>query len=90
MDNTITNRTDGTLASVTGRGVIAYRLKAIIVGLELKQRTGVEVSRRFSILKVAKQTTGLKTNNIRVQIDELWRLYNVEVAACTITTKEVR
>ena len=90
MDNTITNRANGELASVTGRGVNAFRLRAIIIGLEFKAKTGMEVDRRFSILKVAKQTTGLRTNKIPVLVAELKRLHDIEVDACTITTQEVR
>ncbi len=85
-NDTIINR-GGKLSTVTGRGVIALRLKAIILALEFKQKTGFEIDRRFPALKTAKQTTGLKTNKIDAQIEELKRLFNIEVEACEVTNE---
>ena len=62
MKDTIVNQ-NGRLSHVTGKGVMAYRLKCMIIGLEFRQRTGMEIDRRYRILKVAQQETGLKTRN---------------------------
>jgi len=85
MNDTI-NNVNGKLRSVTGRGVLAFRYKALIVALQFKQRTGQDFDRRFPAIKIAKRDTGLRTNKIDVLIAAVGELMNREIDACEVTT----
>jgi len=92
MHNTIHNvnhihNVNGQLRTITGRhGIQAYRLKVIKVSLRLWANTGIQPTRGVRILKVAQQTTGLKTRNIDALVAALDALMDVELSQCEIGT----
>jgi hypothetical protein len=80
----ITNK-DGKLQSVVGRDAVeAFRYKVMISGLKLKQKTGMEPTRGVRILKLAQQTTGLKTRDYDKLIERLQIMMNEQVSKCLI------
>lgn len=86
MKDTIVNK-NGQLHVVTGRGVAAFKYKALILALRFKQKTGMDLDRRVPAVKIAKRDTGLKTNNIDTLIAAVAALMDREIAACEIVTE---
>ena len=86
MKDTIENK-NGQVHVVTGRGVMAFRYRALILALRFKQKTGMDLDRRAPAVKIAKRDTGLKTNNIDTLIAALTELMDREIAACEIVSK---
>jgi hypothetical protein len=83
----IIHNADGYVRTITGSHAIeAYRLKVIKVSLRLWADTGLQPTRGVRILKVAQQTTGLKTRNIDTLTAALDALMNVELGQCEIGT----
>lgn len=80
----ITYRPDGSAASFVGREAVnVFALVQLKVGLALELRCpGMRLSSRFSTLKVAKQTTGLRTNNRQRHIDRLEEMIKEAKAKC--------
>ena len=87
--DTITNE-NGHLRSATGKGVLAFRLKCMIVALEFRQKTGMEIDRRFNTLKLAKAETGLKTRDIPTLIEALRVKMNAIISECDVVTDGVK
>lgn len=88
---TITNA-NGKLLSCTGREAVeAFRLKTIISGMRLEGK-GIRVNRHTNCTKLAKQLTGLKTND-RAKLEEaLTEIMNAQIERCAVVTdgKEVQ
>lgn len=84
--NVISN-SNGQLQSVTGeKAVDAFALRALIVALKFELNCpGMKMS-RISALKVAKQRTGLKTNNRALQIQRLKLMMEQTVSECAVVT----
>jgi len=70
--------------------VNALRLRTIIQGLKFKQRTGMELTRAFKIVKVAQQTTGLKTRNIDTLIAALETMFNAQLDTVEVSHLDTR
>lgn len=88
-NDTITNDpARGEWRTVTGKGVLVLRMRALILALEFRATHGREMDRRFNTLKIAKQETGLKTNKIPVLIEALRVKYNELFAQCEVRTTE--
>lgn len=67
----IAYRANGEAQSFVGRDAVeVFRLATLISGLKLESK-GMRVSRHVNCLKVAKQTTGLRTNDRQKHIDRL-------------------
>lgn len=85
MKDTIENK-NGRFVSATGKGVDAFRLRALIVGLKFRQKTGFDMDRRVKTLKIAKAETGLKTNDIDRLISALVDKMNAVISECHVIT----
>lgn len=83
MKDQIINR-HGYVATMTGKGVEAFRLRAIWAGLKFKMNVGVDLDRRFPIVKIAKAETGLRTNKIPVLMDAIAAKMNAVIAQCEV------
>lgn len=85
---------NGHVRTIAGAHAIeAYRLKVIKVSLRLWADTGIQPTRNVRILKVAQQTTGLKTRNIDTLTAALDALMDAELSQCeigTLTTPDVQ
>jgi len=84
--NVVTND-KGQLRSVEGpQAIEAYRIKVLISGLKLEM-SGMRVSRGVNCLKLAKQLTGLKTNDRERQIYRLQHIFNNALSKVLIVEK---
>lgn len=62
--NTITN-SNGQLQSAVGpEATEAFRLRTIMVGLKFEATTGMQMTRGRSMKAIAKDVTGLRTNDV--------------------------
>lgn len=83
--NVITNE-GGQLRSAVGpKAVNAFRLRTIISGLKFEAKTGMKMS-RVSTVKVAKEVTGLKTNNKTKLIERLEKMLEQTLSEVAIVT----
>lgn len=87
----ITNE-NGQFRSASGPAAIeAYRLRTMIVMLRLWSRTGIQPSRGIRILKVAQDTTGMRTRDTDALTAKLTEMMNAALSQCeigTLTTPE--
>jgi hypothetical protein len=83
MTDTIENR-NGQLHCVTGKGVLAFRLRALYLALKFRRDVGVEMDRRFNSVKIAKMETGLKTKNIETLMTAVQEKMNAVIAECEV------
>jgi len=82
---------NGQLRSCNGPDAVnAFRLRTIITGLKFKQRTGMEITRAFKIVKVAQQTTGLKTRDIDTLIAALETMFNAQLDTVEVSHLDTR
>ena len=79
----IVNR-NGQFYTATGKGIHAFRLRALIVALELKHKTGAWPNRPIRFLQVAKSETGLTTNSIPRLVATLKIKYHRLLSECEI------
>jgi hypothetical protein len=80
---------NGQLRSVSGPyAVEAFRLKAIILGLAFKRKTGLEITRGVRIMKLAKETTGLKTNDYDKLDAALKMMFNACLDRCEMSSHQ--
>lgn len=87
MNNVIKNR-EGKLEYVQGpQAVEAFRLRMLITGLRLES-SGLKVSRGINCRKLAKELTGLKTNDRAVLAARLQLMLNNTVSQCLVVGEE--
>jgi hypothetical protein len=78
----ITYSKHGHATSFVGEEATSYfRLNVLIQGLKL-EKVGIRVTRGVSCLKIAKQTTGLRTNDRDEQIRTLRAMAEALLAQC--------
>lgn len=82
----IRNR-NGKLSTVTGKGVLAFRLKALYLALKFRRDVGQDMDRRFNSIKIAKQETGLKTRDIEKLMTAVMEKMNAVIAECTVVNE---
>lgn len=71
MENTISYSADGNAQSFSGHEAVeVYRIATLISGLKL-EKVGMKVSRHVNCLKIAKQMTGMRTNDRDAHIARL-------------------
>lgn len=83
--NTITNK-DGQFVSAVGPAAVeAFRLRTLIVGLQAEARMpkGMKLS-RVPLKKVAKQITGLKTNDVEKLVAALEVTLATVLSTCEV------
>ena len=61
---------------ITGDGIDAYRLMALIKALEIEIRTGMVMSRGVSALKIAQNQYGVKARRKKDAVIELKKVFN--------------
>jgi len=81
--NVITNANGQIQSAVGPVAVEALALRTLIVGLRFEARTGMKMS-RVSLKAVAKQRTGLRTNDTAKLIAGVEALLDAKLAQCTI------
>lgn len=83
----ITNE-NGQLRSAVGHYAIqAVRLRTVMVGLKFEfEHKGMRMTRGRSMKAVAKDITGLRTNNVVALLVALQGMLDAALAQCTIVT----
>lgn len=66
---------DGNIV-ITGDGISAYRLMALIKSLEIEVKTGMKMSRGTSPLKIAQTQYGVKSRTKKGAVEELKNIFN--------------
>jgi len=61
---------------ITGDGIDAYRLMALIKALEIEIRTGMKMNRGMSCLKIAQIQYGVKAKRKKDAVIELKKIFN--------------
>jgi hypothetical protein len=86
MSGIITNR-NGQLVSCDGYDAVeAFRLRTLIVGVKA-EGLGIKVRRGQSCLSIAKETTGLRTNNRDKQIVRLREMLQTQLAKVEVVNE---
>lgn len=81
--DTITN-SKGQLESCVGKDAVeAFRLRTIIVGVRAESK-GMRLTRGISCTKLAKELTGLKTNNREILMERLQAMLNEQISRCLV------
>lgn len=85
-DNVIEN-SNGQLRSVSGpEAMSAFRLRTLLVGLKFEAETGMRMTRGVSCKKLAKEETGLKTNNVEKLSQALGAKLDAQISKCLVVT----
>lgn len=85
-ENVIEN-SNGELKSVSGpEAMAAFRLRTILVGLKFEAQTGMRMTRGMSCRTLAKQETGLKTNNVEKLTQALAARLDAQIGKCLVVT----
>lgn len=84
MTDIITNR-NGKLATCDGPNAVeAFRLRALVVMLDFKARTGMDMDRRVPAIRTARRETGLKTRDIATLRAAVVAKMNEAIARCEV------
>lgn len=77
----------GQLQSVRGpEAVQAFRLRTILVGLRFEAKTHMRMTRGRSCKALAKEETGLKTNDVAKLIEALEAKLDAQIGKCLVVT----
>ena len=87
MADTITNR-NGKLAMCDGPNAVdAFKLRTLIVMLDFKARTGMDMDRRVPAVRTARRETGLKTRDLATLRAAVVAKMNAAMALCDVVTE---